>query len=67
MGKPCLVHRVKTERSDGLGLNARLSGMSVEALASFLELPEKYASEPLSVTHSPSDVIVADLVARGIA
>lgn len=66
LGTPCLVHRVKTERSDGLGLNARLSGMNVDVLTRFLEDPGYVSVGPVVVQHSPSDVIVADLMARGM-
>ena len=67
IGKPCLVHRVKTERSDGIGINARLSGMEVVELERFLGAPE--ALQPLGdrQPHSPTAVIMDDLVARGYA
>lgn len=67
MGTPCLVHRVKTERSDGLGLNVHLSGMNVNVLREFLDDPGPASVREVEVRHSPSDVIVADLVARGMA
>lgn len=65
IGKPCLVHRVKTERSDGLGTNARLSGMKVDELERFLAAPDDVVTSTAPSTHSPSDVIVADLAQRG--
>ncbi|TPW15742.1 MAG: putative epimerase [Acidimicrobiaceae bacterium] len=67
IGKPCLVHRVRTERSDGIGTNARLSGMNIAELERFLANPNLLACAELLATHSPSDVIVADLVDRGLA
>ena len=67
LGTPCLVHRVKTERSDGLGTNVRLSGMNVDELSKFLAAPDLVATRLADQPHhSPSDVIVADLVARGM-
>jgi UDP-N-acetylglucosamine 2-epimerase (non-hydrolysing) len=66
IGKPCLVHRVRSERTDGLGTNARLSGMDVAELERFLEAPDALAVSAQQSTHSPSGVIVDDLVARGL-
>ena len=67
LDRPCLVHRVRTERQEGLGENVVLSGMRDEALRDFLADAERYRRvTPLPDT-SPSDVIVADLERRGIA
>jgi UDP-N-acetylglucosamine 2-epimerase (non-hydrolysing) len=64
---PCLVHRVKTERREGLGENAVLSGMSTAKLQEFLAAPGRFRRRsPLPVA-SPSDVIVGDLERRGFA
>jgi UDP-N-acetylglucosamine 2-epimerase (non-hydrolysing) len=65
LGKPCLVHRVKTERSDGIGTNARLSGMDVGELERFLAAPVGLASDVGESVHSPTTVIMEDLVAHG--
>lgn len=64
---PCLVHRVKTERREGLGENAVLSGMSADVLRDFLADPARYRRTTPLPTASPSDVIVADLERRGFA
>jgi UDP-N-acetylglucosamine 2-epimerase (non-hydrolysing) len=62
---PCLLHRVKTERREGLGENAVLSGMSVDVLRDFLADPSRFRRRtPLAPT-SPSEVIVGDLERRG--
>jgi UDP-N-acetylglucosamine 2-epimerase (non-hydrolysing) len=62
---PCLVHRVKTERREGLGENAVLSGMTTDVLRDFLAAPSRFRRRsPLPVA-SPSDVIVGDLEQRG--
>jgi len=64
---PCLVHRVKTERREGLGENAVLSGMRVEVLRDFLDDPTRFRRRTSLPTASPSDVIVDDLERRGFA
>ena len=64
---PCLVHRVKTERREGLGENAVLSGMSSDVLRSFLEEPARFSRTTALAAASPSEVIVRDLEARGFA
>jgi len=62
---PCLVHRMKTERREGLGENAVLSGMSTDVLRDFLAEPGRFRrTSPLPIA-SPSDVIVGDLERRG--
>ena len=62
---PCLVHRVKTERREGLGENAVLSGMDAGVLRAFLEDPARFRRTSSLPSASPSDVIVADLERRG--
>jgi UDP-N-acetylglucosamine 2-epimerase (non-hydrolysing) len=64
---PCLVHRVKTERREGLGENAVLSQMSADVLRDFLEEPGRYRRTTKLLPASPSDVIVDDLERRGFA
>lgn len=67
LDKPCLIHRKTVEQSAGVGENVVVSGLSIAALQEFLEHPEAHRrlAPPPDVT--PSDVIVADLVARGFA
>lgn len=67
IGKPCLVHRVRTERSDGIGMNARLSGMDVDEMVRFLDDPGAVCSPDATAARSPSDVIVAALASEGFA
>ena len=64
---PCLVHRARTERREGLGENVVLSGMRVEALRDFLEEPGRFRRTTALPEHSPTDVIVDDLERRGFA
>ena len=62
---PCLVHRVKTERREGLGENAVLSGMQTDVLHDFLDDPARFRRRTELPTVSPSQVIVDDLERRG--
>jgi UDP-N-acetylglucosamine 2-epimerase (non-hydrolysing) len=64
---PCLVHRVKTERREGLGENAVLSVMSSDVLRDFLRDPGRFRRTTALSPASPSDVIVGDLERRGFA
>jgi len=65
IGKPCLVHRAKTERSDGIGINAKLSGLDIAQLDAFLRSPDALRPSAGPPPHSPTSVIVRDLIARG--
>ena len=67
LDRPCLVHRLRTERREGLGENVVLSGMQAEALRTFLDSPHAYRRRSDLPETSPSDVIVTDLERRSIA
>ncbi len=58
---PCLVHRVKTERREGLGENALLSQMRTDVLQDFLADPSRFRRHGALPVASPSEVIVEDL------
>ena len=60
------MHRVKTERREGLGENALLSEMRADRLRGFLEDPTRFRRRTQLAAASPSDVIVADLERRGL-
>jgi UDP-N-acetylglucosamine 2-epimerase (non-hydrolysing) len=62
---PCLVHRVRTERREGVGENVVVSGMRPDVLHDFLEDPSRFRRHTGLPSASPSDVIVGDLAARG--
>jgi UDP-N-acetylglucosamine 2-epimerase (non-hydrolysing) len=64
---PCLVHRVRTERREGIGENAVLSDLSVDLLRDFLADPSRHRRRSALPDASPSDVIVSDLERRGFA
>lgn len=61
---PCLVHRKRTERLEGLGETAVLSGYALDVLQSFLADPTIFRRRSELPPQSPSDVIVEDLAAR---
>ncbi len=61
---PCLVHRVKTERREGLGENAVLSEMRADVLREFLLEPSHHRRRTELAPASPSEVIVDDLERR---
>jgi UDP-N-acetylglucosamine 2-epimerase (non-hydrolysing) len=67
LDRPCLVHRVRTERREGLGETAVLSGMSIDVLRDFLGEPGRYGRRTTFPSTSPSRVIVDDLERRGFA
>ncbi len=64
---PCLVHRRKTERREGLGENALLSAMRVDVVEDFLRDPSRFRRKTPLPQASPSEVIVEDLERRGFA
>ncbi len=58
-GIPTMVHRLTTEREEGLGLNADISRMDVQKTADFLEHHrDKKEFAKLSKHFSPSQVVV---------
>lgn len=65
LGLPCLVHRRTTERREGLGENVVLSGYRLDVARDFLTAPERFARAAPAADTSPTDVILADLRARG--
>ena len=66
LDRPCLVHRKRTERREGLGENVLLSGYRNDVLSSFLDDPTAFRrSTPLPAA-SPSDVVLDDLARRGV-
>jgi UDP-N-acetylglucosamine 2-epimerase (non-hydrolysing) len=67
LDRPCLVHRVRTERQEGLDENAVLSGMSIDVLRDFLADPGRYRRRTTFPAASPSQLIVDDLERRGYA
>ena len=64
---PCLVHRKRTERQEGLGQNVVLSGYDDAVLRDFLTEPASHRRTDVLPESSPADVIVDDLELRGFA
>ncbi len=66
-GIPTLVHRKVSESREGIGTSALLSGWDQGVVADFLSRPEDYRVTDVDPGASPSDIIVDDLIARGLA
>jgi UDP-N-acetylglucosamine 2-epimerase (non-hydrolysing) len=62
---PCLVHRVRTERREGIGENALLSQMRADVLQDFLADPSRFRRRTALPVTSPSEIVVDDLERRG--
>ncbi|MGO4691579.1 UDP-N-acetylglucosamine 2-epimerase [Glaciibacter sp. 2TAF33] len=67
LGVPTLIHRKTTEQGEGLGANIVLSEWKSERLSAFLKNFGSYRRPIQRPEHSPSDIVVNDLVARGFA
>jgi UDP-N-acetylglucosamine 2-epimerase (non-hydrolysing) len=67
LDRPCLVHRMKTERREGLDENVVLSRFDFDVVQAFLADPRRHRRRSDLPQHSPSEVIVADLEEREYA
>lgn len=67
MDIPCLIHRGKTERHEGLGETAVISNYDPNVVNDFLREPGQFRRRQPLPPHSPSDIIVNDLIARDFA
>jgi UDP-N-acetylglucosamine 2-epimerase (non-hydrolysing) len=65
LGIPCLVHRLATERNEGLGQNAVLSLYDDKKVKEFLSNPDKYRTKGLASDFSPTRVIYDSLKSKG--
>ena len=63
MGKPCLIMRDRTERSDGLGENARLYGGDLQAVDDFVRNYTRYRRPAVTPAQSPAACIADALCA----
>jgi UDP-N-acetylglucosamine 2-epimerase (non-hydrolysing) len=61
MGKPCLLLRKKTERTEGLDQNVCLSKLEIPVIDHFINHTNKYIRPFIGEKKSPSEVI-ADAV-----
>ncbi len=64
-GVPTLVHRMATERNEGIGTNAVLSYWEPARIVDFLAGYDAMRVDAAAPSVSPSQIIVDDLVARG--
>ncbi|NVM22726.1 MAG: UDP-N-acetylglucosamine 2-epimerase [Desulfobacterales bacterium] len=62
LGKPCLLLRDKTEHEEGLGANVFVAGLDAEKAEFFLGNYQRFATKPVTLTHSPSKLIADTLV-----
>jgi UDP-N-acetylglucosamine 2-epimerase (non-hydrolysing) len=62
LGKPCLILREVTERTEGLGENVELSMNSAKKISNFIRNYKSYERKPILIDHSPSRIIVDTLV-----
>lgn len=58
---PCLLHRLATERQDGIGKNVLLSKFDMNIVKSFLSSPSTYKSREIVKSASPTDIIISRL------
>ncbi len=65
LDRPCLVHRMRTETTDGEGASMVLSRFDFGVIDAFFDDPDRYRhGEPLPDVR-PSDIIVTDMAERG--
>jgi len=62
---PCLVHRMATERQEGLGQNVVLSVYDRGKVEAFLKNPEQYRGKKAEATIRPTQIIVDKLYSDG--
>ena len=65
LGHPCLIHRAKTERLDGLEGSVVLSEMKLERLRRFLDEWPSYKRSATLSGDRPTDRVLGALTARG--
>ena len=61
LGKPTLVLRTATERTEGIGENAVMFNGDIDTVSSFADEYEKYQKPPVIADISPSKVIAEHL------
>lgn len=58
MGVPTMIHRITTERNEGLGVNIELSGLDISKVEKFLSSNKAIRLETFSDSFSPSGFII---------
>ncbi len=61
LGKPCLILRETTERVEGLGKNAVLSGFNIKTIRKFIENPEAFKKPSVDLSVQPCNIIFESL------
>lgn len=64
LGKPCLIIRSATERNEGLGSNAVLSNFDKKTISLFTETYQQHTAPEVTISPSPSEIIVEDLITQ---
>lgn len=64
LGIPCLVHRLTTERQEGLGQNVVLSRYDHTVVDDFMDNPYQHKKESISDKISPTKIIYDYLVSK---
>jgi UDP-N-acetylglucosamine 2-epimerase (non-hydrolysing) len=61
LGKPTILFRSATERQDGLGSNVVISNYDPKTINDFVGNYRQYASPPIQIKKSPTEIIVSNL------
>ena len=67
LGKPCLIMRARSERTEGLDHNAILSNFDAAVIKEFITDYKRYETRPVKLNSSPSRIIVDNLIAESLA
>ncbi len=62
LGKPCLIMRKRTERTDGVGRNAVLGSFDKTVIDAFIRDYDKYKKPALILEKSPSAMLVDEIM-----
>lgn len=65
LGIPCLIHRMATEREEGLGKTAELSYYDKARVEAFMDNPDKYIGAREGEEIQPTKIIIDKLVDAG--
>lgn len=65
LGIPCLIHRMATEREEGLGKTAELSYYDKKKVEAFMNNPDKYIGTKEGEEIQPTKIILDKLVEAG--
>lgn len=65
LGIPCLIHRMATERMEGLGSTAVLSLYDKDTVETFMDSPDQYIGKKEDNKIQPTKIILDELFASG--